>query len=266
MTTPSTDFDATYVTAHLSRHHLPWEVLHLTHVTSTNDVVHTHARAGHAEGLVVVADHQTQGRGQHGRSWIDQTTHGLLCSLLLRPTWLPPHHTPHLVNAFVATLADTLAQFVTVPVTIKWPNDVMLMHDGHMAKLAGVLCEGQINQAGTQYICVGWGVNVHGAPATDDVHQPVACLAAHAPGAMTRTDVLVAQLTAFAACYQRLRHNVREYQTTWHARQYLIGHHVRVHQNATMVVGRALGMADDGGLLIETIDGVQTVHGGWVEM
>lgn len=237
----------------------------MTHTTSTNDIVHAYARAGHAEGVVVVADHQTQGRGQHGRIWLDQPTHGLLCSLLLRPTWLPPHHTLHLVNAFVATLADTLASFVTAPVAIKWPNDVMLTTDGGMAKLAGVLCEGRVNQAGMQYICVGWGVNVHAAPTVYDVKQSATSVAAHASRPVTRTEVLLAQLEAFAICYQRLRHDIGLYQPMWQARQYVIGQNIRVHHNSTMVVGRALGMADDGGLLLETDDGVQTVHGGWIE-
>jgi BirA family biotin operon repressor/biotin-[acetyl-CoA-carboxylase] ligase len=266
MTTPSADFDLQYLTTHLSRQDLPWEVLHLTHTTSTNDIVHTHARAGHPEGLVVVADHQTQGRGQQGRSWLDQPAQALLCSMLLRPSWLAPQQTPHLVNAFVATLAETLAQMVTVPVAIKWPNDVVVALGGGMAKVAGVLCEGQINQSGTQYICVGWGVNVHGAPPVDVVNQPVTHLAAQAVHPMTRAAVLQAQLEAFGACYQRLRHDVYAYQETWQARQYLIGQEVRIRHGAGVVLGRALGLAPDGGLVIETASGPQTVHGGWVEV
>ena len=266
MTTPSTDFDSAYLTTHLSRQDLPWEVLHLPHTTSTNDIVHMHARAGHAEGVVVVADHQTQGRGQQGRTWLDQPAQALLCSILLRPSWLAPQQTPHLVNAFVATLAETLAQFVTVPVAIKWPNDVVLALDDGMAKVAGVLCEGQVNQSGTQYICVGWGVNVHGAPPVDAVNQPVTHLAAHGVHPVTRTAVLQAQLEAFGACYQRLRQDVYAYQLIWQARQYLIGRDVRIHHGAGVVAGRARGLAPDGGLIIETEGGPQTVHGGWVEV
>jgi BirA family biotin operon repressor/biotin-[acetyl-CoA-carboxylase] ligase len=265
MTTPSTDLDLQYLTTHLSRQHLPWEVLHVAQTPSTNDIVHTQARAGQAEGLVVVADHQTQGRGQQGRSWRDQPAQALLCSLLLRPTWLASQQTPHLVNAFVATLAETLAQLVPVPVAIKWPNDVVLALDGGVAKVAGVLCEGQITQAGTQYICVGWGVNVHGAPHAGVVNQPVTHLGAHITG-VTRTTVLQAQLEAFGACYQRLRHDVYAYQATWQARQYLLGQEVRVRYGADVVIGRAVGLAPDGGLVIETVTGPQTVHGGWVEV
>jgi BirA family biotin operon repressor/biotin-[acetyl-CoA-carboxylase] ligase len=241
-------------------------VLHLTHTTSTNDIVHTQARAGRAEGLVVVADHQTQGRGQQGRSWLDHPTQALLCSILLRPTWLSPQQTPHLVNAFVATLAETLAQMVPVPVAIKWPNDVVLALSGGMAKVAGVLCEGQVNQSGMQYICVGWGVNVYDAPSVEVVNQPVTHLAAHAVHPVTRTAVLQAQLEAFGACYHRLRHDVQIYQELWQARQYLIGQEVRIRHGDGVVVGRAQGLAADGGLIVETESGSQTVHGGWIEM
>lgn len=266
MTTPSTDLNLQYLTTHLSRQHLPWEVLHVTHTTSTNDMVHTQARAGRAEGLVVVADHQTQGRGQQGRHWIDQPAQSLLCSILLRPTWIAPQQTPHLVNAFVATLAETLAQMVTVPVAIKWPNDVVMALGDGMTKVAGVLCEGQVNHAGVQYICVGWGVNVYGSPSAGVVNQPVTHIAAHAVHPVTRTAVLQAQLEAFGACYHRLQHDMHAYQQTWQARQYLIGQNVRIRRGATVVVGRALGLAPDGGLMIETVSGPQTVHGGWVEV
>lgn len=266
MTTPLTDFDAAYLTSHLSRQHLPWEVAHLAHTTSTNDVVHTHARAGYAEGLVVVADHQTSGRGQQGRIWHDQPADGLLCSLLLRPTWISPQHTPHLVNAFVSTLADTLAEYMTAPVAIKWPNDVVVATDEGMAKLAGVLCEGHVNQSGLKYVCVGWGVNVHATPAIHDVGQLMTCVAAHVPRPVTRTAVLMAQLEAFGACYQRMRHDIWAYQSTWQARQYLLGHEVRIRSGATVLAGRAVSLASDGGLVLETADGPQTVHGGWVEV
>jgi biotin-(acetyl-CoA carboxylase) ligase len=81
-----------------------------------------------------------------------------------------------------------------------------------------------------------------------------------------RTTVLQAQLEAFGACYQRLRQDVYAYQSTWQSRQYLLDQDVRIRHGATVVAGRALGLAPDGGLVIETEDGPQTVHGGWVEV
>ena len=78
--------------------------------------------------------------------------------------------------------------------------------------------------------------------------------------------VLQSQLEAFGACYQRLRQDVYAYQSIWQARQYLIGRDVRIHHGAGVVAGRARGLAPDGGLIIETEGGPQTVHGGWVEV
>src|SRR5580658_3736100 len=55
-------------------------------VDSTNRIATAAARAGAAEGLVVVADEQTAGRGRLGRSWVAPAGSALLCSLLFRPT------------------------------------------------------------------------------------------------------------------------------------------------------------------------------------
>src|SRR5262245_29276692 len=57
---------------------------------STNDLARQQARAGGPEGLVILADQQTAGRGRMGRAWAAPPGSSLLLSLLLRPVWLPP--------------------------------------------------------------------------------------------------------------------------------------------------------------------------------
>lgn len=260
----SGDFDPAAIAALAATTSLVRRCVHLSETDSTQAVIRAAARQGEPGGLVVVADHQTAGRGQHGRTWYDAPGQTLLCSLLLRPTWLPPPHTPHLVNAFVATLADTLAAFVAVPVTIKWPNDVVLQVGGTAAKVAGALCEGQIRAGTLASVCIGWGVNISATPAAADIGQPASCLAAHAVTPPTRNAVVAAQLTAFAACLDRLRDDIHSYQPAWHARQSVLGQQVVVRSADRSVSGRALSLAADGGLQIETDAGIETVYGGWL--
>lgn len=134
----------------------PWRELRvLQQVTSTNDVVAAAAREGVAEGLVVVAEEQTGGRGRLGRSWQSPPRAGLTLSVLLRPRvaparrgWLP---------LLVATaLAQTLTEHSGAPdVQLKWPNDVLV--GGH--KVAGILAE-----VVGDGVVVGVGVNVTTRP------------------------------------------------------------------------------------------------------
>jgi BirA family biotin operon repressor/biotin-[acetyl-CoA-carboxylase] ligase len=130
----------------------PWRELHvLQQVGSTNDAVAEAARAGDAEGLVVVAEEQTGGRGRLGRVWESPPRAGLTLSMLLRPGvrvsrrgWLP---------LLVATsLATTLAEHAGLDgVALKWPNDVLV--GGR--KIAGLLAE-VVGDA----VVVGVGLNV----------------------------------------------------------------------------------------------------------
>src|SRR5258705_10274742 len=63
---------------------------HYAQAGSTNDLARRQARAGRPEGLVILTDEQTAGRGRMGRAWAAPPGSSLLLSLLLRPTWLAP--------------------------------------------------------------------------------------------------------------------------------------------------------------------------------
>ena len=117
---------------------------------STNADLLSQARSGAAEGLVLVAEAQTSGRGRMGRRWISPPRRALTFSVLLRPAvpagllgWMP-------LLAGVA-VASALQRTAGVDARLKWPNDVLV--DG--AKMAGVLAERWGNA-----IVIGTGINV----------------------------------------------------------------------------------------------------------
>jgi BirA family biotin operon repressor/biotin-[acetyl-CoA-carboxylase] ligase len=127
------------------------EVRVVAETGSTNADVAAAARAGAGEGLVVVADLQTAGRGRGGRGWQAPPRSGLTVSFLLRPPtpretwgWLP-------LLAGLAVVGP-LARLSGLDLGLKWPNDVLV--DGQR-KLAGVLAE-VVDDA----VVVGVGLNV----------------------------------------------------------------------------------------------------------
>jgi BirA family transcriptional regulator, biotin operon repressor / biotin---[acetyl-CoA-carboxylase] ligase len=101
------------------------------------------------EGAVVVADHQTVGRGRLGRSWEAPAGTALLFSLLLKPP--PERHAPELSLVAGVAVADALERTLGLSVQIKWPNDVMLRR----MKIAGCLAEARDGA-----VVLGIGVNV----------------------------------------------------------------------------------------------------------
>lgn len=118
------------------------------------------ARAGAAHGTVVIADAQSDGRGRHGRTWYSPPGTNLYCSIIIRevgqglalPEWLS--WVP-LVSALAVAKA---VQVVTaVPLTLKWPNDLLL----HERKVGGILCESALTSTSDLTVVIGIGLNVN---------------------------------------------------------------------------------------------------------
>jgi BirA family transcriptional regulator, biotin operon repressor / biotin---[acetyl-CoA-carboxylase] ligase len=106
------------------------------------------------EGVVVLTDSQTAGKGRQGRRWVDVAGCNVLSSILLRPLF-PPH-----LLVMLASLAvvDTIAETCNVSAAIKWPNDVLIAD----RKVAGILIETSQNLKGKMIAILGIGVNVNG--------------------------------------------------------------------------------------------------------
>ena len=259
----SNQLDATRIYSQLTTHTLGRTMHVLADTTSTNDEVRHAANHGADEGLVVVAEHETHGRGQHGRHWHDTGRAQLMASLLLRPTWLPPQHAIQLINAFVVVLAETLTPLVTAPVTLKWPNDVLIAG----RKVAGILAEARHTHQHLASVCIGWGVNVHTHPTTIidgiDLANHSTSVASWSLHTYDRTDLLTRQLNAFEPVYDQLRHNPLAYHRRWYAAMRpIIGHTRTVTSGTQTIHGTVTALNADGSIVI---DG-QIIHAGMLHM
>ena len=92
------------------------------------------ARQGAPEGVVLVADHQTAGRGRHGRTWSAPPGASLLVSVLLRP---PPDAAMATTMAAAVAMVDAITAVAAVSARIKWPNDIVWPGDGSGGSQAG---------------------------------------------------------------------------------------------------------------------------------
>lgn len=123
-------------------------------IDSTNSLAMQLGQKSDDEGLVVIADNQTAGRGRQGRRWVDVPGRNVLLSLALRPAF-PPH-----LLVMLASLAvvDAISDMCGVAATIKWPNDVLIDE----RKVAGILIETSHDANGSLVAVVGIGINVNG--------------------------------------------------------------------------------------------------------
>ena len=177
-----------------------WTALDVREQTgSTNADVVAAARAGAPEGLVVVAERQTAGRGRLDRRWESPPRAGLAFSVLLRPpvpasrlAWLP-------LLAGVA-LAETVRRQAEVDAVLKWPNDLLI--DGR--KCAGILAEAVPDAAVGQPTAVVVGVGLNVTLSEAELPRPDATSLLLAGASHTDRDTLLrALLRELADWYRR---------------------------------------------------------------
>lgn len=134
------------------------EIVVLEETTSTNDSILQMTNPFTPEGLVVFAEHQTAGRGQHGNRWESATYKGLWFSILLRPK-IEIGESARLTAWTAETVAHTIRQQFSLTANVKPPNDVY----ADERKVAGVLVEMRAQKNAPHLAIAGIGINVNQA-------------------------------------------------------------------------------------------------------
>jgi BirA family transcriptional regulator, biotin operon repressor / biotin---[acetyl-CoA-carboxylase] ligase len=236
------------------------DVRHLATVDSTNTYLLAEARRGAAEGLVMVADHQTAGRGRLGRRWEAPPGTCLLASVLLRPVL--PSEQLHLCTGLLAlAMADACAEVAGVSPGLKWPNDLLIGEQ----KVAGVLGESDPGAPGglpgSVAVVAGVGCNVSwpGPAGTGGTS-----LEAAAGRPVDRGALLTSLLAALGERAPMLRSDFARAELAEELRRRCVtlGTVVRVELARGVLVGTAVNFSGTGGLVVDTGTGRQEVAAG----
>ena len=226
-------------------------VVYLPVTGSTNQEARWLAEAGAPEGTLVIADHQTAGRGRLGRRWEAPRGSSLLMSLLFRPS-LAPHQIPWLTMICGLAVADAVESETGLRVALKWPNDLVV----GQAKAGGILTEIAVTGNQVDYAIVGIGLNVN----LDPARLPGGLLTAatslsHALGRpVARLSLLRALLHAVERRYELLKAGHSPCQE-WAERLVTLGKPVTVSTTTAVWDGVAEGVDADGALLVRLADG-----------
>jgi BirA family transcriptional regulator, biotin operon repressor / biotin---[acetyl-CoA-carboxylase] ligase len=170
----------------------------LPRASSTNDEVLQRARLGAAEGLVIFAEEQTAGRGQHGKKWEAPAGKALLFSILVKPH-LALSESARLTQWAADAVAASIQQLFSLDACIKPPNDIYLED----RKVAGVLAEMRAQQQGPHIVVVGIGVNVNQAPGdfSIEIRNNATSLAIATGKSVNRQSVAIALLRELERTY-----------------------------------------------------------------
>jgi len=258
-------------------------LLYLPTVDSTNIRAMQLAHQRPQEGVVVLTDSQTAGKGRLGRRWVDVFGRNVLCSTLLRPLF-PPY-----LLVMLASLAvvDAILETCAVSAAIKWPNDVLIGN----RKVAGTLIETSHDTNGQMIAILGIGVNVNGTVqdlanlyplvvssaasasmrSSQQAQVPLSVIATTleiACGRYVSRETFIAHLLRYIeAVYLALQHETRNSVTTthtpvaralrerWRTHLSTLGRAIEVRQGDTIVSGIAEDVDETGELLLRTHSG-----------
>jgi BirA family transcriptional regulator, biotin operon repressor / biotin---[acetyl-CoA-carboxylase] ligase len=245
-------------------------LLYLPTVESTNTLAMQLAYERPEEGLVVLTDSQTAGKGRRGRRWVDVPGCNVLMSILFRPLF-PPH-----ILVMITSLAvvDSIADSCQVAATIKWPNDVLI--EDH--KVAGILIETSHDSIGRMVAVAGIGVNVNGSIKELAEHAsmqvPLIAIATtleSACGHVVSREVFIARLLQYIEkSYFALQQEIAELPVVetvttepfsrlirerWRSQLATLGRTIVVQQGNSVISGIAEDVDESGELLLRCHSG-----------
>lgn len=231
-------------------------VLWYDRIGSTNAEVARRAADGAAEGLVVIADEQTAGRGRQGRRWRAPPGTSLMLSLLLRPR-SSVHRVALLPLVTGLAVAEAVEHLVPgARLALKWPNDLLV--DGR--KCAGILVEAPA--VGTVVVGIGINVDWRGVERPAELAD-VGSLSEIGRGPVDRWALLQPLLARVDARYADWCVHPAGVLPEYRQRCATLGAWVRVDQvDGAMLEGTAERVADDGSLVVRTAVGEIEVHAG----
>jgi BirA family biotin operon repressor/biotin-[acetyl-CoA-carboxylase] ligase len=226
-----------------------WRVQVVDESTSTNADVAERFRDGEPEGLVLVAEHQSAGRGRMGRSWVTTPRASLIVSFLLVPGagsgGVPGGRWPWLPLLTGVAAARAVRRVTEVQMDLKWPNDVL----AGGKKLGGILLE-RVERGGEAAAVVGIGINC--AQTTDELPVPEATSLSVLTGApVDRTALLEALLEELADCYDDWQAGA-DLRPAYLELCITPGQQVRVAVPGGEVLGEAVDVDPSGRLVVRT--------------
>ncbi|GEL14931.1 biotin--[acetyl-CoA-carboxylase] ligase [Pediococcus cellicola] len=196
--------------------------------------------------IVLVANHQTNGYGRLDRSFYSPEDDGLYISFLIPVS--QNDFNPGLLTTMTAVASlETLEQFFSVKLQIKWVNDLIY----RKRKVGGILAEA-VTDATTHKVTgvvIGIGVNLTTQKFPEEISQIAVALSNQVPN-KDETEFIRAFVDNFF--HHLTTYQTADFMTTYRKHSSVIGHRVRVQFQTKVVTGTVLDVADNGALVVQT--------------
>lgn len=232
-------------------------ILHFQEIDSTNTYL-KREYAGLPDQSVVLADHQTQGRGRLGRIWSDNSD-SLTFSLLLK-SGIRPKSSSLLPLLAGASLILTLKK-LGIEATIKWPNDILLQGK----KVCGILAEA-IYDPDLKAIILGIGLNLNDKAFPAEIQNKAISLYQVTGRRFVPMEVLHLFLNEFDVLYANFSKGRKDFLPIVKAHFFLTGKRIYLNYYGEDLHTEVCGLADDGRLEVKSEDKILLINAGEVTL
>jgi BirA family biotin operon repressor/biotin-[acetyl-CoA-carboxylase] ligase len=208
------------------------------------------------EGTVVIAEEQLSGRGRLNRSWHSPKYTGIWMSMIIRPK-IALTKTPQLTLLTAVAVVQAIEEVTGLLPEIKWPNDILI--DGK--KVTGILTELQAEADQVQSLIIGIGINVNQQKTDfpEELQEKASSLLIEKGEPILRADLIRTIFMIFERLYLLyLEKGFLPIKLLWESYAVSIGKELKARTLTGVIEGKALGITNDGVLLLEDRDG--TVH------
>ena len=223
-------------------------------VESTNDLAMSLATRGLiAPGTVLVADRQTKGKGRLGRTWESPAGANIYISLLIRPD-LEPRDTTMLTVLSAVAGALALRRLCSLPISIKWPNDLVISN----RKLGGILTEVRADPDRVALAVIGMGINVnmYGRDLPESIRDIATSVRMETKKIHPRNEIIIQLLREFEHWYSILKKEGKKpLLDAWRNNSSTLGRKVNVVMQDISLSGIAEDIDNNGMLILKLQSG-----------
>jgi BirA family biotin operon repressor/biotin-[acetyl-CoA-carboxylase] ligase len=245
--------DADMIQSSLRTKWLGRDLRSFSEVTSTNEVAKS--LAPHCQnGVVILAETQTQGRGRLSRPWASPPG-GVWMSLILKPE-MPLARVYQINMAVSVAVSRAIFTLLGLEAGIKWPNDLMIGE----RKICGILMEISAEVGRLDYAVVGLGINANVRLSDFPEEWRSTSLARELGHEVNRRELIQRILLDIEEAYEMMGSS--EIYEEWRRRSITLGRAVRITSNLGDIVGVVEDLFEDGALLLKTESGRQRVLAG----
>ena len=218
-------------------------------VETTQKIAHTLANEGAPEGTLVVAEEQLGGKGRLMRNWYSPKYSGIWMSLILRPS-IPFQQAPQLTLIAAVAVVQAIEHTTDLKPQIKWPNDILI----NRKKVTGILTELQAESDRIHSVIIGIGMNVNQEKNDfpEELQEIATSLLLEGGKKVSRARVIQEVLVRLETLYEQfLAEGFLPIKQLWESYAISLGKEIKATTVNSTIVGKAIGITDEGVLLLE---------------